>query len=770
MKASLLRSNLFRFEPSILPPVFQYAATEGYRTAWQCLFDYWESAGNKWKLPTSTLEELIAAISGGPAWIHDRPGQDHEAPAIVTLRAVDAAVLNQVLHLWALDILRRIGMPHLAIPHNLLVKPAALLWATDLIGQGRIHPFAYRFIPWMVAASLERAPLESTIPLPLCIASTGELLAWDSPIVAQEGAKRAIVLHSIRPSLVLLHHEPSPLISIRVHLANIATHWKQSIRHVWLKRGKGVVKLEIYRPPKRGDLPWQTLYSNPSGRLLEEIGYPGFPALDDKEVSPHDELRPICKSPQRWPLIAAGAGPLFLDQACWHLRRQLPSVEPMIVERAIAALRTPKTEDAGHIVGATVGPILVVSATGRTAVRVDAAKRALAEDEKIFVTAPPPQIDLHYLTPSDAHQMLCEPIASSDLARWFAANVVPEIQRVKPTLALVETSSEVASGPAERDPKFPLRRLFAEQGIGSQFILAAEPDATDYAAQACLFDLIRQSGTLPNPAPRIPSLPTGTTVIAVYLDRIKTKGPDLLPVITRLQLGSQTPELFWHDPTTGAHTWLGYREGIAKLYASPRLLSVDEMKLTVTRALATPTEVADEALIVYLHSHLRNFYGGLKDSGGTELPKIGNNTTWVVRIRSDQDTAQMSGDQSVQPDGPAYIKTKIGLYRASGRQGLYYFVSPSKQYGKVRSQRENTRFDITGRDLKDPWQQLGVTEMAIIRAGTFASELDIAHQTALLCRRAPTWDGHIRLPSPMHLAMQVAGDHPAIEIHRRSLG
>ncbi|ANB70702.1 hypothetical protein A6033_05215 [Aeromonas veronii] len=104
------------------------------------------------------------------------------------------------------------------------------------------------------------------------------------------------------------------------------------------------------------------------------------------------------------------------------------------------------------------------------------------------------------------------------------------------------------------------------------------------------------------------------------------------------------------------------------------------------------------------------------------------------------------------------------------RSDLYYFVSPSNQYGRVISQRKNTRFDVLDRSLRDPWQQLGVTEIAVISSANFASELDIAHQTALLCRNAPLWEGNLRLPSPMHMAKQVSEDHPLIEINRRIHG
>ncbi|AKF46153.1 RNaseH domain-containing protein [Pseudomonas fragariae (ex Marin et al. 2024)] len=68
----------------------------------------------------------------------------------------------------------------------------------------------------------------------------------------------------------------------------------------------------------------------------------------------------------------------------------------------------------------------------------------------------------------------------------------------------------------------------------------------------------------------------------------------------------------------------------------------------------------------------------------------------------------------------------------------------------------------------DPWQQLGVTEIAIIQPGAFDGAAAVAEQVALLCRNPPLWDGHLRLPGPMHLGKQVAADHPVMEARRKT--
>ncbi|MOA34073.1 hypothetical protein D3C78_1554210 [compost metagenome] len=110
----------------------------------------------------------------------------------------------------------------------------------------------------------------------------------------------------------------------------------------------------------------------------------------------------------------------------------------------------------------------------------------------------------------------------------------------------------------------------------------------------------------------------------------------------------------------------------------------------------------------------------------------------------------------------------MGAFQSCESASVFYFVSPSKQFGSVRSQRENTRYDVSERDLRDPWQQLGVTEITIIATGAFTSTKSIAEQVALLCRNPPYWDGYLRLPGPMHLGKQIAEDHPILEMRRKA--
>lgn len=212
---------------------------------------------------------------------------------------------------------------------------------------------------------------------------------------------------------------------------------------------------------------------------------------------------------------------------------------------------------------------------------------------------------------------------------------------------------------------------------------------------------------------------------------------------------------------------MGYSEGLAAIHATPTLLAFPHVTTLVSQCFLDCKINPKDSLIVCLDVYLRTFYGGLKDSPGQGMPPIPPRAA-VVRIRADEQVAQMTGNHSLFPHTPRFVGPKIGVFQSNESPCVFYFVSPSKQFGSIRSLRDNTRYDVSGRNLKDPWQQLGVTEIVIMEAGTFPNSTVVAEQVALLCRNAPLWDGHLRLPGPMHLAMKVAEDHPILEMRRKT--
>jgi len=401
-----------------------------------------------------------------------------------------------------------------------------------------------------------------------------------------------------------------------------------------------------------------------------------------------------------------------------------------------------------------------------------------------FKKIAPPEIALTRLNVENSLRMLSGKATVHELGEWAKNVVVPEVRKLATSVLIVETSLEAASLESDQDPKHYLRRVLAEHGVVTQFIMyevpkpAKAPSATatkpkkearDYKALNTVTEAIRLTGYYPSAFLKAKGIPAGTTILSIRLDRITDPGDmNYLPVITRTIAGGQRCEIYWfvkNDPSRGQ--WYDYTQGVAAIHATPSLINPEAINKLISWAMLVATDEADVPLIVCLDSLLRTFYRGLQDSPATGLPPIPAGAA-VVRIRVDKDIAQMSGNHSLSPNEPRYIGQKIGVFQSLRSPSVYYFVSPSKIYSKASGQRNNTRYQVDDELLKSPWQQLGVTEITIIDPGHFASPTTLAEQVSLLCRNAPLWDGQLKLPSPMHLGAQVANDHPIMEMRRKS--
>lgn len=767
MRSRQLRTNVFHFDPrQLLHPVYVYRIDKRFVLSWNVLLNYWDLAHPGYHLPTRSLRDLLCVASAGPVWINSNCQAG--AAWMLSLRPMDSATVELALHRWAQDVQRRLRPTNLPIVDGLIVRPPEELFASELLrasaGSSCVPDVA---LSWMVAAAMRNDALQTGVLAKLDITSEGELLTWDNVIAARSDTTHASAMHAIVPTLMRLAGHDELAVCVRVHMVQVAAHWRQSINHVLVKREGCVIQLAIERS-RRDDASWKTTYRRGLDRLVESMGASPLPLLDDVEVSLVGPLRPLCKFPPKNALIGQGCGPLFLDQACWHLRKTVPSARPVVVDRAVKSLKRPPLSEVDRVAGsATVGPVLVVTSEATTALRLDAAARTLAAGSRSLNPSQPARFDIEYFVPPQAKEMLCEPVDLLILDEWFEKHVRTELALRGTKLAVVETALGVASQNVEQDSKFPLRVHFARCGVTTQFIFNMPASEPDYAALGCLFDVVRQSGHLPQPLPQLPSLPPGTTVIGFYLDHIRAGLTEaFFPVVTRTVLGTNTPELFVVDREGARGKWVPYHAGLCTIYARPTLWTPVRAREYIQHALTVPTDVLDTPLIVYLHNNLHHLYGEIDER--TRLPKVGNQGAWIVGVRAGAGTPQISGDETAHPSEPGYIGDRVGLYTTGGASPSYFFVSPSKHYSRTRSQRRHTRFDTSAWGLRDRWHQLGVSQFNVVKPGNFGTEAAIAEQTALLCKKAPTWDGEIRLPAPLHLAMQVAKDHPTIAKHRRA--
>ncbi|RMV46740.1 hypothetical protein ALP09_04763 [Pseudomonas amygdali pv. lachrymans] len=533
---------------------------------------------------------------------------------------------------------------------------------------------------------------------------------------------------------------------------------------------------ELVAPAKLGT---QQYYG--TSDLTPEVAFthPGLPEIVNGDVRVDSPVRPIYAVPPNSPVIGTGVGPLFLDVLGFHLMKTLPGTQPLTARKAVSILRTadqgvPSTDEALTIA--------VLAAHSAVVLRLENASSALQQGALIFKNAPVPAMDLKQLGVSDAADMLEGRRSGAEVIKWLSDQVIPAVKQTGASIVIVETSAQAAEKSPDQDPKHLIRRYLAQQGFVTQFIMHVDQAASttkknnrkkteddrDFKAMNTLIESVRLSGYLPNTFPKAKAVAPGTTVLSVYLDRLQQPGQaKYLPVVTRTVVGSQSAEIFWAAPEAPTGRWYPFTEGVAAIHATTSLHGPEGVKQLISQALLFPTTTADSPLIVCLDSNLRTFYGALKDSPGQGLPPVPDGAA-IVRIRADEHVAQITGDHTKDPDAPKFIGTRLGVYQSLESASVYYFVSSSNQYLKLRSHRHNTRYDVNTRGLRDFWQQLGVTEITIIEPGQLANPTAIAEQIALLCRNAPLWDGQLRLPSPMHLGAQIAGDHPNVEMKRKA--
>lgn len=777
MKVLELRTSLFEFDPAALGQSYRVVVGPHYLDAWQALQGLVRKPHPG--LPTIGLEEMLATLSGGPVKVNLFPQKEGGVSAILLLKPLPVDTINEALRLWAMDVMQFYKQELLEFEGKLVVTDLVPMDTTRLVASGDVSSLAYTVIPWLVGQALIAKPMQAAKPLKLYQAADGCVLAWDDPVVSESDVRYASALHAIEPALVLIYGQSKPYLQLRVKLTQVMPNLKGQKKHAWVKTGDLIVKAKIRSKPD-GHGGWETFYEHPIEKLLTFMGVPSFPPIIEGDIPVDSDVRPIYAIPPSNPLIASGTGPLFLDQAGFHLLACLPRTKPLLVRKSVAVLREEKTNATGEVIDLNV---MVLAAHADVMLRLHGASSNLARDSKFFKKVAPPRVTLSRLDVPDAQRMLEGQHDLNSLNEWLLNHVVPASRVLAQNGAkvmIVETSASAASREAGLDPKHVIRRVLAKHGIATQFIMHVDPDAQvkkrkpkeddrDFKAINSIIEAIRLSGQHPAPTPKVKSMPANTTVVSVLLDRLQDKGwAKFLPVITRTTLGGHTPEIFWFESgAESAGKWFSYSAGLTAIHATDTLLTPDQLKTLITQALLDCKINPADSLIVCLDADLRSFYAGLKDSPGEGLPTVPDDAA-VVRIRADHQVAQISGSHTLSPQAAHYIGTKVGAFQSCESPSVFYFVSPSKQFGSVRSQRDNTRYDVRERDLRDPWQQLGVTEIAIIQPGAFDGAAAVAEQVALLCRNPPLWDGHLRLPGPMHLGKQVAADHPVMEARRKT--
>ncbi|RRV10454.1 hypothetical protein EGJ27_02185 [Pseudomonas sp. v388] len=547
-----LRTNLLQFDPEELPPVYQFRATDEYCHGWKQLTRLY----NKQYLPSAGLEEVLAALSGGPVWVNYKTAAKGGGTAIASLNPISYSQLCEALRIWA----REITTGADEVTQFLRPEDAVHLDASTLFADPKQSEAMYKVVPWMLARQLTEQQMESSKPLTLSLCSDSTLLAWDQPLMYAKDDRRAIAMHAITTQLLLVHRRQRPYAAVGVHLSHILPQWRHPTHKVWYKTDRGISKFAIQIPPMK-DGQFETRYSTVADRVLMKLGEPSLPPLGQGELELAGNLRPIhAHLPPFWP-VGNGAGPLFLDQASFHFQKCVPSAKPMLtryVGKLIASGR--------GVVQTPVTPIKVAVITAHTDImaRVAHVHDNLEDLTPVFSAGTKPEVVLQQVQRPGAMEALTTITSFDHLKQWFETQVLPVVKLMGAPVAIVETVPEVATK-SDTDPKHILRTLFAKHGIATQFLfhitearsktaagatVSSEPapmdrkmgkrikklvatrlakqgeeeDAIDYPAINGFLDAIRSTGYAPQPLQSVSGVPEDTIVLSIYLDHIRHQG------------------------------------------------------------------------------------------------------------------------------------------------------------------------------------------------------------------------------------------------------
>lgn len=778
MSTKHLRTNLFRFDPAQLGHVYQSVVDPEFYEAWRAI----EAVApfKERNLPTRGLQELLAVISKGPVKANPRPSPRADAAALLMLNEIPLSILNEALEIWGEEVLKSYRHSLPGIAKRLVVKELIPLEAEMLFTPSATKGGAYAVIPWLVGQRMAAKPMKTQPGAPVKLFETADyrhnrdgmtLLTWDTPILAAEQGE--IAHHALDLKLSMLPGHQKPYLDLRVHINRVMPNWVGKKLHAWVNSNNGIVCCRVKTPPAV-DGKWVTHYVHPTSRILGYLGFDPLPAIVEGDIPTDSSIRPIFATTPSNAAIGAGAGPLFFDEASFHLTECVPGTEPMLAQRMISGFRQKRL--IGESALPTL-PVMVLASSADLVMRLHEATQDLATQAKLFKRLEAPTFELKRLSVPEAATHLLQPCESdASMEAWFKSEVLPEIQRTSAQVVIVETTPELARR-KQGDPKHKLRDLFARHGVRTQFIFhppikskrvrRGKLDA-DHPALNALIECIRLHGLIPMPLPEAPRLASNTMILSVYLERISEEGGYIhLPVITRIETGSQRAEVFWGSDEDGSvGRWYPYGDAAALIHSTRKLFSEQEVMRLVNQAFLAPRRALQQPLIVCLDKGLARIYKALQDAPAGNLPPIPADAA-VVRVRCDENSALVTGNHSKSPATPAHIGNHIGLYSAEDDHRVHYFVSPSRHYNKESSHRNANRYSAD-EGLDKPWHQLGVTELVALQLGAFQSEAVVAEGIGLLCRHAPLWDWYIRLPGPMHLGKKIAADHPYVESQRSS--
>jgi hypothetical protein len=793
--ADLLRTTSFRVPAALLGTVHAYRPGSRFLAAWQRLED---AKGDRWQLPHASLAVALRVMTRDfvRLKVRTRPGEDPFF--IVSRQPLTAKMLREALLAWETavfpetggNILREVADDLRAelvpVGDHVQRRPGRCPIAAGWVFDAGVWELAYRLASKPLVVDDGHAALS--------IDTDGNLLTWERP--SRGGSAGAyLAMHRIVPRLITIPGIEDLVVHLDASFVRLANKWS-AVRNAWLRRPDGGGLLLCFGV-RHGPAPeYRPVWEDLAAPVLKRTWHGDFPEADEVDLRQRENaVRAVL--PRAWDGWALGKGPgqLFHGYVGSHGKQLLSDCEPLEFRKAVRQL--PRREElaptAAEISAAATAAgngrpprIVCLYATPITRRRMAAGLASIVGGD--LATAPPKDgevgshggLEIVFRSPKGAPGVLTKAGPAEDIRRWVLDAVAADAALGGgPSAVLVETEPpEDEESDGMVDPKFVIRRALAERGVVTQFLRGSSaPDNgdDDHAASAATWDLLRSRGLFPSAFPALPpAIPAGTWLVGVYVVRLNAKrvrqlvngrnrgtGESFLVSLVAVEAGGRRS--LGHGPAG----WLPLAQATAEFFTADLVRGAGEVPQYINQAMHQ-LMVRDHKCraVVYMEAGgCARFWSGLADKGDTRLPDFTNGgRAAVVRVRANPQHVPRPAGTGPWPalggelQRPGEINALVQLAHPDWDEAMFYASTP-RVMNQMGAHRRCTRFTADARDMRRDWHALNMTEFSCRHRGPFIAK-DLYQLTALLCRQAPTWEGTLNWPSPLHLARAIVADHP----------
>jgi hypothetical protein len=756
-------------------------------------------SGDGW-LPTSSITQALVVLSGG--FVHWTNTLDPDQPLVVSQVPITAAQLSAALTSWERIVRAHRGLPPARTPLGGLVSnsPTRLDVGAHLLRRAAAVPDApdwlFRAATWDVVSKLHRQKLQlDTRTVELRSDSAATLYAWSDPII--NGDDQAT--YRIKVRALTVPGVDDLVISLQPHVSQNPT-FIGACDHLTVELPETELLLDLAINHSRSAKgAWRTAYADWFAEVVDACHLHGLPPLDEDVLTKRrDDIRGRGRRPQTHFSIGTGVGSRFQH----HLAVQ---AAPFLDSSPIELSTVPKTNlpairkrmDAAGIASSardTGRGLRIVCLYDRPPTRqrmVDAISHQLGIDGA-------PDRDHEAWNATIAGDWPIEVSFRQDPVLLRPGDMASRTKRLdrlpdlaagdRDALTLVLCETEIPEGSqrsiAVTDPKPQLRRLLARRGHVSQFLVGSTDGLPkDYAALGAVADLCQSGGLLDDRyddlVGRLGGWPAGAWLVGVHWRKLRRPRTGSAFAIAALELGEHPRALGWL-PGKG---WSPLPDAMAAFQAdriegSGRRRGLDHGELVnvVHAAVAQIPRTGGTSVVLFAgpgqrrvwpaltNRHYRNGPIPSDSADGARFEDVS-----VIRVTVDQgelvNPAARADPDVDSRDARTGLTTRLHVLDGDHDADTWYLVHKSRHAGRkgapeARHDRHSLMVEDTYRQQRQNWHALTVTELAVIRAAAGQDAAQLARLGAELCQRAPTWDGRLTRPTPLHFAHRMLNDHP----------